>query len=163
MVFIEVVLDRAPHDAMNSFKAAVRVRPEILCCHLTAGGVDHLIKTRVVNMRAYSEFVDSVAMALPGVQETRTCAVTEVVKHRLAGYQGDAVFGSAVGDLRRRSWPGPEYRRTHTHDGGALRNRRLEIGCHTHRQRIECKAVCVQHGEKLTQGAVRRALSAKVQ
>ena len=38
MVFIEVVLDRTTHDAMNTFKAAVQVRPEILECHLVAGG-----------------------------------------------------------------------------------------------------------------------------
>src|SRR5438874_12994182 len=30
LVFIEVVLDRTTHDAMNLFKAAVHVRPEIL-------------------------------------------------------------------------------------------------------------------------------------
>ena len=60
MAFIEVVLDRTTHDAMNSFKAAVQVRPEILECHLVAGGVDYLIKTRVANMQAYREFVGSV-------------------------------------------------------------------------------------------------------
>src|SRR6185369_8092383 len=38
LVFIEVVLDRTTHDAMNIFKAAVQVRPEILECHLVAGG-----------------------------------------------------------------------------------------------------------------------------
>ena len=37
LVFIEVVLDRTTHDAMNIFKAAVQVRPEILECHLVAG------------------------------------------------------------------------------------------------------------------------------
>ena len=75
MVFIEVVLDRTTHDAMNTFKAAVQVRPEILECHLVAGGFDYLIKTRVANMQAYREFVGSVIWALPGVRETRTYAV----------------------------------------------------------------------------------------
>ena len=81
MVFIEVVLDRTTHDAMNSFKAAVQVRPEILECHLVAGGFDYLIKTRVANMQAYREFVGSVIWALPGVRETRTYAVMEEVKN----------------------------------------------------------------------------------
>ena len=84
MVFIEVVLDRTTHDAMNSFKAAVQVRPEILECHLVAGGFDYLIKTRVANMRAYREFVGSVIWALPGVRETRTYAVMEEVKNSTA-------------------------------------------------------------------------------
>jgi len=81
MVFIEVVLDRTTHDAMNNFKAAVQVRPEILECHLVAGGFDYLIKTRVANMQAYREFVGSVIWALPGVRETRTYAVMEEVKN----------------------------------------------------------------------------------
>ena len=81
MVFIEVVLDRTTHDAMNTFKAAVQVRPEILECHLVAGGFDYLIKTRVANMQAYREFVGSVIWALPGVRETRTYAVMEEVKN----------------------------------------------------------------------------------
>src|SRR5262245_46582915 len=44
MVFIEVVLDRTTPDVMNAFKAAVQTRPEILECHLVAGGFDYLIK-----------------------------------------------------------------------------------------------------------------------
>ena len=81
MVFIEVVLDRTTHDAMNNFKAAVQVRPEILECHLVAGGFDYLIKTRVANMQAYREFIGSVIWSLPGVRETRTYAVMEEVKN----------------------------------------------------------------------------------
>jgi len=81
LVFIEVVLDRTTHDAMSIFKAAVQVRPEILECHLVAGGFDYLIKTRVANMQAYREFVGSVIWALPGVRETRTYAVMEEVKN----------------------------------------------------------------------------------
>jgi Lrp/AsnC family leucine-responsive transcriptional regulator len=81
LVFIEVVLDRTTHDAMNIFKAAVQVRPEILECHLVAGGFDYLIKTRVADMQAYRGFVGSVIWALPGVRETRTYAVMEEVKN----------------------------------------------------------------------------------
>src|ERR1700709_1597386 len=81
LVFIEVVLDRTPHDAMSIFKAAVQVRPEILECHLVAGGFDYLIKTRVADMQAYRGFVGSVIGALPGVRETRTYAVMEEVKN----------------------------------------------------------------------------------
>ncbi len=84
LVFIEVVLDRTTHDAMQHFKAAVQVRPEILECHLVAGGFDYLIKTRVANMQAYREFVGSVIWSLPGVRETRTYAVMEEVKNTTA-------------------------------------------------------------------------------
>jgi len=80
MVFVEILLDRTVHDVMDTFKAAVQVRPEILECHLVAGGFDYLLKTRVADMAAYREFIGSVIWTLPGVRETRTYAVMEEVK-----------------------------------------------------------------------------------
>ncbi|MCM5681767.1 Lrp/AsnC ligand binding domain-containing protein [Schlegelella sp. S2-27] len=81
MVFVEVVLDRTTPDVMNAFKAAVQTRPEILECHLVAGGFDYLIKTRVADMQAYRELIGSVIWSLPGVRETHTYAVMEEVKN----------------------------------------------------------------------------------
>lgn len=81
LVFIEVMLDRTAPDVMASFRAAVQVRPEILECHLVAGGFDYLIKTRVADMAAYREMLASVIWGLPGVRETRTYAVMEEVKN----------------------------------------------------------------------------------
>jgi len=80
LVFIEVLLDRTVHDVMDSFKAAVQARPEILECHLVAGGFDYLLKTRVADMAAYRAFLGGAIWALPGVRETRTYAVMEEVK-----------------------------------------------------------------------------------
>jgi len=84
MVFIEVLLDRTVQDVMDNFKAAVQARPEILECHLVAGGFDYLLKTRVADMAAYRSFVGEVIWALPGVRETRTYAVMEEVKNTTA-------------------------------------------------------------------------------
>ena len=81
LVFVEVLLDRTVHDVMDTFKAAVQVRPEILECHLVAGGFDYLLKTRVSDMASYREFIGSVIWTLPGVRETRTYAVMEEVKN----------------------------------------------------------------------------------
>jgi Lrp/AsnC family transcriptional regulator, leucine-responsive regulatory protein len=81
LVFVEVLLDRTVHDVMDSFKAAVQVRPEILEAHLVAGGFDYLLKTRVADMAAYREFIGAVIWTLPGVRETRTYVVMEEVKH----------------------------------------------------------------------------------
>lgn len=66
---------------MNAFKAAVQTRPEILECHLVAGGFDYLIKTRVADMQAYRELIGTVVWSLPGVRETHTYAVMEEVKN----------------------------------------------------------------------------------
>ena len=80
LVFIEILMDRTVHDVMDTFRAAVQVRPEILECHLVAGGFDYLLKTRVADMTAYREFIGTVIWTLPGVRETRTYAVMEEVK-----------------------------------------------------------------------------------
>mgnify|MGYP000016361180 CR=1 FL=1 len=83
LVFVEILLDRTVHDVMDSFKAAVQVRPEILEAHLVAGGFDYLLKTRVADMAAYRQFIGSVIWTLPGVRETRTYAVMEEVKNTM--------------------------------------------------------------------------------
>jgi Lrp/AsnC family transcriptional regulator, leucine-responsive regulatory protein len=84
MVFIEVLLDRTLPDVLNHFRAAVQARPEILECHLVAGGFDYLLKTRVADMTAYRALLGDSIWSLPGVRETRTYAVMEEVKSTTA-------------------------------------------------------------------------------
>lgn len=79
-VFVEVLLDRTTPNVFESFRAAVQVHEEIMECHLVAGGFDYLMKLRVRDMAAYREFAGRVLWPLPGVRETRTYAVMEVVK-----------------------------------------------------------------------------------
>ncbi len=81
LVFIEVLLDRTTPNVFEQFKAAVQVRPEIMECHMVAGGFDYLLKTRSADMAAYREFAGTVLWQLPGVRETRTYAVMEEVKN----------------------------------------------------------------------------------
>ena len=81
MVFVEVLLDRTTPNVFEAFKAAVQVRPEIMECHMVAGGFDYLLKTRMADMGAYREFAGTVLWQLPGVRETRTYPVMEEVKN----------------------------------------------------------------------------------
>jgi Lrp/AsnC family leucine-responsive transcriptional regulator len=81
MVFVEILLDRTSPNVFEQFKAAVQVRPEIMECHMVAGGFDYLLKTRMADMNAYREFAGLVLWQLPGVRETRTYAVMEEVKN----------------------------------------------------------------------------------
>jgi Lrp/AsnC family leucine-responsive transcriptional regulator len=53
LVFIEVLLDRTTPNVFDEFKAAVQVRPEIMECHMVAGGFDYLVKIRVADMNHY--------------------------------------------------------------------------------------------------------------
>ena len=80
LVFVEVLLDKTTHDVFDRFTAAVRRAPEVLECHMVAGGFDYLVKTRVADMAAYRRFLGDILLALPGVKETRTYAVMEEVK-----------------------------------------------------------------------------------
>ncbi len=81
LVFVEVLLDRTTPNVFDQFKAAVQVHPEIMECHMVAGGFDYLLKTRSADMNAYRVFAGDVLWQLPGVRETRTYAVMEEVKH----------------------------------------------------------------------------------
>jgi Lrp/AsnC family transcriptional regulator, leucine-responsive regulatory protein len=81
LVFVEVLLDRTTPNMFDEFRAAVQVHPEILECHMVAGGFDYLVKTRVADMEAYRKFAGTVLWQLPGVRETRTYAVMEEVKN----------------------------------------------------------------------------------
>lgn len=80
LVFVEVLLDKTTPDVFDRFAAAVGRAPEVLECHMVAGGFDYLVKTRVRDMAAYRDFLGKVLLALPGVRETRTYAVMEEVK-----------------------------------------------------------------------------------
>ena len=80
-VFVQVLLDRTTPNVFDQFKVAVQVHPEIMECHMVAGGFDYLLKTRSADMTAYRAFAGNVLWQLPGVRETRTYAVMEEVKH----------------------------------------------------------------------------------
>ena len=80
LVFVEVLLDKTTPDIFDRFAAAVRRAPEVLECHMVAGGFDYLVKARVADMTAYRRFLGETLLAFPGVRETRTYAVMEEVK-----------------------------------------------------------------------------------
>lgn len=84
LVFVEVKLDRTTPDIFERFAEAVSRAPEVLECHMVAGGFDYLIKTRVADMPAYRRFLGDVLLSLPGVRETHTFAVMEEVKNTTA-------------------------------------------------------------------------------
>jgi Lrp/AsnC family transcriptional regulator, leucine-responsive regulatory protein len=83
-IFIEVKLDRTTQDVFEVFKKAVRAQPEIVECHMVAGGFDYLIKVRVADMAAYRTLMGASIWSLPGVRETHTYAVMEEVKNTQA-------------------------------------------------------------------------------
>lgn len=85
LVFVEVKLERTTPAVFDRFATAVGQAPEVIECHMVAGGFDYLIKTRVADMPAYRRFLADVLLSMPGVRETHTYAVMEEIKgdHRL--------------------------------------------------------------------------------
>jgi Lrp/AsnC family leucine-responsive transcriptional regulator len=81
LVFVEVLLDRTTPNVLEEFHQAVLARPDIMECHMVAGGFDYLIKLRVADMPDYRDIAGNVLWRLPGVRETRTYAVMEEVKN----------------------------------------------------------------------------------
>jgi Lrp/AsnC family leucine-responsive transcriptional regulator len=80
IIFVEVHMERASKEAFDSFAVAVRRVPEVLECHLVAGGFDYLIKARMRSMESYRAFLGETLLQFPGVRQTRTYAVLEEVK-----------------------------------------------------------------------------------
>lgn len=84
LVFVEVLLDRTTPNVLEDFRRAVLDQPEVMECHLVAGGFDYLMKLRAADMSDYRDMAGRVLWRLPGVRETRTYAVMEEVKNDVA-------------------------------------------------------------------------------
>ena len=80
VAFVEVVLDRTTEDVLERFALAATQTPEIMECHMVAGGFDYLLKIRVRDMDGYRKFLGSGLAGLPGVRATHTYMVMEQVK-----------------------------------------------------------------------------------
>jgi Lrp/AsnC family leucine-responsive transcriptional regulator len=84
LVFVEIKLDRTTPDVFATFAAATRRNPDVMECHMVAGGFDYLIKARVADMEHYRRFLSDALLSLPGVRESHTYAVMEEVKETSA-------------------------------------------------------------------------------
>jgi Lrp/AsnC family leucine-responsive transcriptional regulator len=80
LIFVEITLDRTSRTIFEDFAAAVARIPDILECHMLAGGFDYLLKARVSDMAAYRVFLGETLVSLPGVRQTHTYTVMDEVK-----------------------------------------------------------------------------------
>ncbi|WP_375688583.1 Lrp/AsnC ligand binding domain-containing protein [Pseudooceanicola sp. LIPI14-2-Ac024] len=81
LVFIEILLDKTTPQVFEKFKSAVADAPQVLECHMVAGGLDYLVKSRFHSMDEYRRFLGEVVLTWPGVSETRTYVVMEEIKN----------------------------------------------------------------------------------
>lgn len=80
VVFVEILLDKTTPNALDEFSDAVLLYPEIIACHMVSGGFDFLIKIRCKDMNDYRNISGKVLWQLPGIKETRSYPVMEVIK-----------------------------------------------------------------------------------
>ncbi len=80
VVFVEILLDKTTPNVLDSFSDAVVQYPEIMACHMISGGFDFLVKIRCANMAEFRRISGQILWQLPGVKETRSYPVMEVIK-----------------------------------------------------------------------------------
>ena len=80
VIFVEILLDKTTPNVLEEFSGAVMQYPEIVECHMTSGGFDFVVKIRCANMEEFRKISGQILWRLPGVKETRSYPVMEVIK-----------------------------------------------------------------------------------
>ena len=80
LVYVQVSLSNTKRPSLDKFNKAVKEIPEIMSCHMMAGGYDYLLKIRTKNMSTYRQFLGDALSMLPGVDKTSSFPVMEQVK-----------------------------------------------------------------------------------
>ena len=80
IIFIQVLLDRTSSGVFERFKKQVNLCPEIVECHMVAGGFDYLLKVRTSSMVEYRDFLGQTLAKLSDIKQTHTYVVMEEVK-----------------------------------------------------------------------------------
>ena len=78
--FIQVLLDHTNPDVFERFKKQVGLCPEVMECHMVAGGFDYLLKVRTSSMIEYRDFLGETLARLSDIKQTHTYVVIEEVK-----------------------------------------------------------------------------------
>ena len=78
--FIQVLLDRTSPGVFERFKRQVNLCPEVVECHMVAGGFDYLLKVRTNNMIEYRDFLGQTLAKISDIKQTHTYVVIEEVK-----------------------------------------------------------------------------------
>lgn len=78
--FVQVSLDRTNPDVFKRFKEQVSLCPEVMECHMVAGGFDYLLKVRTRSMLEYRDFLGETLAGMSDIKQTHTYVVMEEVK-----------------------------------------------------------------------------------
>ncbi len=80
MVYVEIKLEYDNKRIFEQFKEAALTITNLLECHLLSGDFYYLMKVRVSDMAEYRAMLGDILRDLPGVRDTRSYMVMEVIK-----------------------------------------------------------------------------------
>src|SRR5690606_25996112 len=80
VVVVEILLDNTTQNVLDDFSHAVRQILEFIECHMISGGFDFVVKIRCANMDEFRKISGQILWQLPGIKETRSYPVMEVIK-----------------------------------------------------------------------------------
>ncbi len=83
LVFVEIKLAAKSGDVFDAVRRELLHMPEVLECHLVAGGFDYLVKFRLRDMREYRSLLGDILKRLPVAAESHSYVVMEEVKDSL--------------------------------------------------------------------------------
>ncbi len=79
-IFVNVSLDAHGPNPAQRFSDAIKCVPEVIECYSLTGETDYLIKARLPNLKAMSEFLMHRLMSVPGVGSIKTSVVVEEIE-----------------------------------------------------------------------------------
>ncbi|MEX2207213.1 MAG: Lrp/AsnC family transcriptional regulator [Myxococcota bacterium] len=83
-IFIQVRLDRQIERSLETFEAAVLLRPEVMECYLMTGDSDYLLRVVVPDVPAFERFLVEHLTRVPGVANLRSSFALKQVKYTTA-------------------------------------------------------------------------------
>jgi Lrp/AsnC family leucine-responsive transcriptional regulator len=84
LVFLQVQMERTTSDLLDEFAQRIQEVPEVLECHMIAGGFDFLLKIRVKDMAAFRQLLAELFDLIPAIRGTNSHAVMQEVKSTTA-------------------------------------------------------------------------------
>ena len=79
-VYASIRLNRHDEETLNSFEAAVRLRPEIVECFLMGGDSDYLLRVVVRSIDDYEQLQRKFLLHLPGVASLNSSFTLKCIK-----------------------------------------------------------------------------------
>lgn len=83
-VFVEITLSGQTDDILEAFEAAVARVPDVLECHLTAGGADYLLKVVAEDTEDFARIHRQHLARLPGVAKMQSSFALRTVFRKTA-------------------------------------------------------------------------------